>query len=121
MAENNEVKSSEPKYSMVVSIVAKGHADIVIAAAKGAGARGATMLYACGSGIHETEKFLNIVIEPEKEIVLLLVKSAIMEDVVSAITENAGLAKPGGGITFVLPVTRTAGIVTELLEKEENE
>jgi nitrogen regulatory protein PII len=104
---------NEAKYSLIVTIVSKGYADIVVAAAKSAGARGGTLLYAYGSGIHETEKFLNILIEPEKEIVLTLVKSEIVKKVVSEITEKAGLAKPGAGVTFVLPVTRTAGIVTD--------
>ncbi|MDR3306035.1 MAG: P-II family nitrogen regulator [Clostridiales Family XIII bacterium] len=101
------------KYNLIVTIVSRGYADIVIGAAKESGARGGTVLYARGSGIHETEKFLNISIQPEKEVVLTLVKKEVVKEVVSAITEKAGLTKAGQGISFVLPVTRTAGIISD--------
>ena len=107
----------EAKSNMIVTIVSKGYADIVVAAAKEAGARFCTMLYARGSGVHETEKFLNTTIEPEKEIVLTFVRSTAVKDVVSSITGKVGLATAGGGITFVLPITRTAGIAANAAEK----
>lgn len=106
-------------YNLIVAIVNKGYADMVIEAAKGAGARGGTVIYVRGSGIHETEKFMDIPIEPEKELVLTLVKSEKTKETISAITEKAGLTKPGGGISFVLPVIGTAGFVTKLPSDEE--
>ncbi|MDR1797111.1 MAG: P-II family nitrogen regulator [Clostridiales Family XIII bacterium] len=101
------------KYSMIVTIVSRGYADIVIGAAKDAGARGGTVFYARGSGMHDTEKFIGIPIQPEKEVVLTLVKKEAVKDIVSAITDKAGLTTDGRGISFVLPVTRTAGIVNK--------
>ena len=112
---------NETKYSLVVSIVSKGFADSVVAAAREAGGRGGTMLYARGSGVHETEKFLNITIEPEKEIVFTFVKSTDVKNIVTAITEKAGLTTPAAGVSFVLPVTRTAGITTDISDKAPSE
>ncbi|MDR0874623.1 MAG: P-II family nitrogen regulator [Clostridiales Family XIII bacterium] len=113
---------NDEKYRMILTVVSKGYADIVIAAAKEEGARGGTVLFARGSGIHETEKFLNIPIEPEKEIVLTIVKTEAVKQIVSAITKKAGLTKSGRGITIVLPVTKVAGmssdVVPALPEKE---
>ena len=105
MTEQSEIKSN-----MIVTIVSKGYADVAVAAAKEAGARVCTMLFARGSGVHETEKFLNISIEPEKEIILTFVRSEIVKDVITSITDKVGLATAGAGISFVLPITRTAGI-----------
>ena len=110
-------EQSETKYSMIVTIVSKGYADITFAAAKEAGARFCTMLYARGSGVHETEKFLNISIEPEKEIILTFVSTGIVKEVVSAITDKVGLATAGAGVTFVLPITRTAGISADIQDE----
>jgi nitrogen regulatory protein PII len=101
---------NEAQYSMILTIVSKGYADIVVAAAKEEGARGGTVLFARGSGIHETEKFLNISIEPEKEIILTIVRKESAKQIVSAITKKAGLTKPGRGLTIVLPVAAVAGM-----------
>ena len=109
------------KYNMIVTIVSKGYADVAVAAAKDAGARFSTMLYARGSGVHETEKFLNISIEPEKEIILTFVKSGIVKDVVTSITDKAGLATAGAGISFVLPITRIAGVAADVPEEAADE
>jgi len=117
MTENN----NEYKYSLIVTIVNRGFADSVIAAAKDAGARGGTVLYARGSGIHETETFLHIPIQPEKELVLTLVLKGDVKDIVTAITEKAGLNEEGRGISFVLPVMRTAGIVSAMAKYKELE
>ena len=114
-------EQNETKYSMIVTIVSKGYADVAVAAAKEAGAQFCTMLYARGSGVHETEKFLNISIEPEKEIVLTFVKSADVKDIVTSITDKAGLATAGAGVTFVLPITRTAGTMAHTAEETQAE
>jgi len=105
---------NDTKYSMVVTIVSRGYADIVISAAKDVGARGGTIFYARGSGVHETAQFIGIAIQPEKEVILTLVKKDIVKDIVSAITDKAGLTTDGRGISFVLPVTQTAGIMNKL-------
>jgi nitrogen regulatory protein PII len=106
-------KYNDVKYNLIVTIVNRGHADIVIDAAKEAGAHGGTVFYARGTGIHETEKFLNIPIQPEKEVVLTLVRKSAAAEIISAITEKAGLAKEGQGISFTLPVSETAGIFSK--------
>ncbi|GHU63593.1 P-II family regulatory protein [Clostridia bacterium] len=104
---------NEGNYRLILTIVSKGYADVVIATAREEGARGGTVLFARGSGIHETEKFLNIPIEPEKEIVLTIVKAEAAEQIASAITKKAGLTEQGRGITIVLPVSKVAGMSTD--------
>ncbi|WP_226582742.1 P-II family nitrogen regulator [Halobacillus litoralis] len=103
-------------YDLIVTIVNKGDSDKVVDASKSAGAEGGTIITGRGTGIHEKAKLFNILIEPEKEVVLTLIVKEKSDDVLSAIEKKAGLNQPGKGIAFVLDVERTVGI-NHLLNK----
>jgi nitrogen regulatory protein PII len=98
------------KYELIVTIVNKTQADTVVDASKKAGAEGGTIIYGRGSGIHEKAKLFSLLIEPEKEIVLTLIKKEKTQKVLEAIVEATNLNEPGNGIAFVLDVDATAGI-----------
>ncbi|MDR0817928.1 MAG: P-II family nitrogen regulator [Clostridiales Family XIII bacterium] len=100
-------------YSLIMTIVNRGYADQVVDASREAGARGGTILYARGTGIHETEKFMDIDIQPEKEIVLTLVRRESLRPIIHSILEAAGLRTKGRGISITLPVTDVVGITDE--------
>lgn len=97
-------------FSLIVAIVSKGFCDVVISASKQAGAEGATIINARGSGIHEQDTFLGVAIQPEKEIVLILVKKAIRKKVMREIVKNCGMTDEGRGMVFSLPVDEIGGI-----------
>jgi nitrogen regulatory protein PII len=107
---------NEAEYRCIITIVNRGYADQVIDAARDAGARGGTILYARGTGIHETETFMNISITPEKEMVFILVKRELAKTITHAILVSAGLKTKGRGISFILPVTDAVGMVTQIKE-----
>ena len=98
------------KYDLVVTIVNRGFADEVMSAAKKAGAFGGTIMNARGTGIHEQKKFFGSVIEPEKEMVLILIEHDKRNPVMENICREAGLSKDGMGVCFSLPVDSVAGI-----------
>jgi len=98
------------KYELIIVIVDKGMADDVIDSAREGGAEGATVLYGRGSGIHEKAKFFGIIIEPEKEIVLIMVEEQIRDDVLEAVDKGIDLGKPGNGVAFVLDISKVTGI-----------
>lgn len=102
--------SDNTKYELIVVIVDKGMAEDVIDSAKAGGAEGATVLYGRGSGIHEKAKFFGIIIEPEKEIVLIMVPDQIRDEVLDAVAEGVDINKPGKGVAFVLDITKVVGI-----------
>ncbi|WP_163969367.1 P-II family nitrogen regulator [Oceanobacillus halotolerans] len=104
-------------YDLIVTIVNKGDAEDVVDASKNAGAEGGTILHGRGTGIHEKAKLFNILIEPEKEVVLTLISKDKTDQVLQAINEDAELKKPGKGIAFVLDVDDTVGINHELNRK----
>jgi len=102
---------SKPMYKAIFVVVDRGKAEEVIDAAKLAGARGATVINARGSGVHETKKLFAMQIEPEKEIVMILAQTELTNAIVSSIKDQLHIEEPGKGILFVLNVDQTYGLV----------
>jgi len=98
------------QYKAIFTIVDRGKAEEVVEAALSAGAEGGTIIDARGSGIHENNVLFSVPIEPEKEIVLILIDSEREEKVVSAIREGVCIDEAGNGIMFVINVDKTSGI-----------
>jgi len=107
------------KFDLILTVVNRGFADVVMDAAKSQGAHGGTVLYARGAGIHEAEKFFGISIQPEKEVVLILVKNEQRKLIMQAIYKKAGFDKEGRGLSFSLPVDDVCGIVHMMDEFKE--
>ncbi|NLW82220.1 MAG: P-II family nitrogen regulator [Desulfovibrionales bacterium] len=97
-------------FDCIVTIVNKGHSDPVVDASRKAGAEGGTIIFGRGTGIREVKSILGLAIDPEKEIVLTLVRSDISLRVMEAIVQAGKLEKPGTGISFIFPVKGVAGI-----------
>lgn len=95
---------------LIVSIVRKGWGDSVLEATMAAGAHGGTVLFARGIGRNEQQRVFGIQIEPEKEVVLTLVPSDLVETMLAEIVRAAELTKPGHGLAMVVPVEQLVGI-----------
>ncbi|MDH6364140.1 nitrogen regulatory protein PII [Enterococcus sp. PF1-24] len=95
---------------LIVTIVDGGNGHDVIHFAKEVGATGGTILHGRGAGIHDTGKFLGLEIEPEKDVVLVLVPSSLTNVVLSSIGEGIEISKPGNGIIFTIDVSKVMGI-----------
>ncbi|MBQ7873617.1 MAG: P-II family nitrogen regulator [Oscillospiraceae bacterium] len=108
-------------FSLIVTIVNRGYSEEVMDAARDAGAKGGTILYAHGAGLHEAETFFGISIHPEKELVLVLAANDIRPVIMQSIVKRVGMTSEGAGITFSLPVTNVAGIahLNNFEEKKE--
>ena len=65
----------ENRFDLIVTIVNRGISDLVMDAARAAGASGGTILHGRGTGVHEAERFFGIEIQPEQESVLSLTRS----------------------------------------------
>lgn len=101
--------------SLIVSIVRKGWGSSVLQATVKAGARGDTVLLGRGVGVHEKEKIFGMAIEPEKEVVLTMVRSDQVDTILEAIVAAAELDAEGRGMAFVLPVHKIVGIADSML------
>ena len=92
-----------------------GHSEAVMDAAKKLGARGGTVINARGTATKEAETFFHITIQPEKEIVMILVPASIKDDVMHALYKEVGLDSAGQGIAFSMPVDSVVGLSDEAL------
>lgn len=95
---------------LIICIVNTGFTDVVMDAAREKGARGGTVIHGRGTASKEAEEFFHISIQPDKEMVMILVPSSIKDDVLHAVYQSAGLKTAGQGIAFALPVTNVVGI-----------
>lgn len=109
------------KHEMIFCIVNDGYSEQVMNAARNVGARGGTVLHARGTANVGAEKIFGITIQPEKEIVMILVESGIKEDVLHALYKEAGLQTAGQGIAFSLPVEDVVGLSPVDVKKKAEE
>lgn len=107
---SENIKRGENMYNAIYTIVEKGNADDVIEAAQKAGSRGGTVMHARGSGSEEARKVFNMLIEPEKEIVLIISEEAKTKDIVESIRKETQIEEEGKGIIFVTRVEQTYGL-----------
>ena len=101
---------SASKHEMIMCIVNAGFSETVMEAAKSAGARGGTILNGRGTANKEAESFFHIAIQPEKEVVMILVDKEIKDAVLHGLYQKAGLDTMGQGIAFSLPVDEVVGL-----------
>lgn len=97
-------------YELIVAITNEGRTNLVMNAARAVGATGGTVLHGKGTGSSESsEKFLNVSIASEKEVVLIAAKSEQKAEIMRAVLKNAGPESEAGTILFSLPVSEIAG------------
>ncbi|MDI9439103.1 MAG: P-II family nitrogen regulator [Firmicutes bacterium] len=100
-------------YRAVFVVVDKGRGEEVMDVARAAGAKGGTIINARGSSVHETRKFLNLEIEPEKEMVLILARQELADAIVVAVRDELKIHEPGKGIIFVQEVHEVHGVLED--------
>ena len=98
------------KHEVIICIVNSGFSEAVMDAARELGARGGTVIRGRGTANAEADKLYGIAIQPEKEIVMILVDSAIKNDILHALYKAVGLQTPGQGIAFAMPVEDVVGL-----------
>lgn len=96
-------------YEAIVTIVDRGQAELVVELGNEAGAQGGTILHGRGTA-RKAKKVFNMEINPEKEIVLTIVKREKTEEITQALVEGLGLKEPNSGILFTLGLEQAYGI-----------
>lgn len=98
------------QFECIFAIITHGNSDLVMTAARSAGARGGTLIRARGLDADEASKFFHITIQPEKEIAVIVVpvsiKKVVMQSICSAILEKGG----EHGMVFSVPVDEAVGL-----------
>jgi nitrogen regulatory protein PII len=108
--------------SLITCIVQRGIADEVVKAAQEAGAQGATVYYARGSGVRERLGIFGVAIEVEKEVINIVVANDQVDRVFEKIYLAGKLDTPGMGFMYITPLEKAATyippeILTKLTDK----
>ena len=112
--EESELKNTEHELLVVVSNY--GYTNIIMEAAKAAGAGGGTVLHCKGTGMEKAEKFFGVMLAAEKEMTFIVTKTEKKNQIMKSIMEKAGMESKAKALIFSLPVTETAGL--RILEDE---
>ena len=99
-AERMERMSVKTDHELIFVIANEGYSDLIMDAARGAGAAGGTVIKAKGTGAEYTEKFFGFSIASEKEIHLLVTPAQGRNNIMKAIMEKAGLESKAQSIVF---------------------
>lgn len=97
-------------HELIIVIANQGNIELVMDAARGAGAYGGTVIHARGTGMEKAEQFLGFSLASEKEMIFIVAKKEQKNNIMKAIMENAGSESRAKSIVFSLPVTDTAGL-----------
>lgn len=98
----------EMRYSLIITIAEKGCVDMVMDAARDAGARGGTVIHAKGTA-GRMAKFFGLTIAEEKEMIYIVTNKDSEETIVRSIIDKAGPGTRAKAVAFTLPVARVAG------------
>ena len=110
--EETQLKNTE--YELLIVISDFGYTNLVMDAAREAGAGGGTVVHAKGTGMEQAEKFLGVMLAAEKEMTFIVTRSGRKNEIMKAVMKKAGMDSKAKSIIFSLPVTETAGLrITE--------
>lgn len=102
------------QFKLIMALVKPNITDDVVDAMKSAGATGATIIPARGTGIHEAKSFFGLTIEDRTDILVFLVEEHVVENLMEVIRLAGKFNEPGTGIAFVLPIEHIAGLESQM-------
>ena len=100
----------EITHELLVVITNQGHTDMVMDAARAAGATGGTAVHAKGTGTELAKKFFGVSIAAEKELIFILTLEETRVPIMKAIMAQAGMQTEAQSLVFSLPVSDIAGL-----------
>lgn len=114
--EGEDKEDKKDMFKKLTVIVDRGMGGEVMDIALNAGVRGGTIMHGRGTGAEHTTTLFGMQIEPEKELVMILMPTGLVDKVVDDLIRELKLDDPGNGILFVEPILGVRG----LLDLEEN-
>lgn len=108
------------RFKLILSSVKTDITDPIVDAVKKAGATGATIIPARGTGIKEAKTFFGLSLEAQTDIIMLLVEEHLVSKILNTIKQTGEFHKPGTGIAFVVPVDQIVGLESQM-EKFKDE
>lgn len=103
------MKNSNKQFA-IFTVCIRGTGEKIMECARRAGARGGTIFKARGTAPEEVTHFINVDVQPEKEIILILVSSSDKEKIMKAISSEHGISSEANSVVFAIPVDETIGV-----------
>ena len=94
--------------ALITCIIQRGMADRVVHAARDAGAQGATVYFARGTGVRERLGVLGVAVDAEKEVVSIIVSSDQVDRIFERMYLAGKLDTPGMGFMYVTRLDKAA-------------
>ncbi len=112
--------------SLITCIVQRGKANDIVKAAVLAGAQGATVYFASGSGMREKLGILGLAVEVEKEVINIVVPNEQADHIFEVMYKAGKLDTPGMGFIYITPLEKATTfipdhVVEKLARKQEQE
>jgi hypothetical protein len=108
--EKEKTMETEGRFELIMCVVHHGYSDKVMDRAREAGATGGTVFHSRALGSLESQKFIKITIQPEKENILILVPADKRAQIMKAITDMEDFITGAQGMIVSIPVTGVAGM-----------
>ena len=116
--EGEDAMERAATHDLIVVIANQGSTDLVMDAAREAGATGGTVVHAKGTGTELVQRFFGVSIASEQEMIFILTRSETKKPIMKAIMAKAGIQSDAQALVFSLPVGDIAGL--RELDQEEN-
>lgn len=107
------------RFDLIVGFVDPNITEKVIKTAKKAGATGDVIIQGKGSGM-EPSKFLGLSIEDKTDIILFVVEEHHTNKIISSVSKECQIEKPGNGIMIVLSIDKVVGLSKQIKKIREN-
>ncbi len=108
MISDKEEENMVAEKELIVAIYEKGYTDMVMDAAREAGAGGGTTIRAKGTSAG-AQKFFGLSLADEKEMLFIVAQTSKKKDIMKAIMQKSGIESKAHALVFALPVTESAG------------
>jgi len=104
--------------SLITCIVQRGLADDIVKASREAGAQGATVFYARGTGVRERLGLLGVAVDVEKEIIHVVVATDQAGRIFESMFLAGKLDTPGMGFMYITRLDQAATYIPpDIVEK----
>jgi nitrogen regulatory protein PII len=115
------------KFKLIISLVQDIYTDVIVDAARSAGATGASVITSVrGEGLEKKTSFLGLTVSGQRDMALFLVEEHRAQDVLEIIAKTGEyLEQPGRGVVFQIDIEDAIGLETQVnalrnsLEKDE--
>lgn len=107
------------KFKFILTAIKLDITDKVLDSAKKAGATGATIINARGTGVHEAKTFFGLTLEAQTDIIMIISEEHMVDNILNAIKTAGQFEKPGTGVAFVVPIDQVVGLESQVGVLEE--